>query len=58
MKKQSGDVTDVTLTIEDGTTIIIENVGEYSGTVTVNEAIANTLKSTGKVKEDGESKDA
>lgn len=58
MKKQSGDITEVTLTIEDGTTIIIENVGEYSGTVTVDEAIADTLKSTGKVKEDGESKDA
>lgn len=57
MKKQSGDVTDVTLTIEDGTTIIIEEV-KYSGVVTVDEATAETLKSTGKVKEDGESKDA
>lgn len=51
MKKQNGDITEVTLTIEDGTTIIIEEV-KYSGTVTVDEAIANTLKSTGKVKED------
>lgn len=58
MKKEVAKGTEVTLTIEDGTTIIIENVGEYSGTVTVDEAIAETLKNTGKVKEDGESKDA
>jgi hypothetical protein len=58
MKKEVAKGTEVTLTIEDGTTIIIENVGEYSGTVTVDKAIADTLKSTGKVKEDGESKDA
>lgn len=56
MKKQSGDVTDVTLTIEDGTTIIIDEI-EYCGTVTVDETIAETLKKTGKVKDDGESTD-
>lgn len=56
MKKQSGDVTDVTLTIEDGTTIIIDEI-KYCGTVTVDEAIAETLKKTGKVKDDGESTD-
>lgn len=41
----------VTVTIEDGTTIIIGG-DQYSGTVTVDTAIAETLKSTGKVKED------
>jgi len=56
MKKNS-DFAKVTLTIEDGTTIIIENVGEYSGTVTVDQPTAEILKSTGKVKED-EPKDA
>lgn len=52
MKKEVSKGTEVTLTIEDGTTIIIENVGEYSGTVAVDEATADTLKSTGKVKKD------
>lgn len=36
-----------TVTIEEGTTIIIGEV-EYSGTVTVDTAIAETLKQTGK----------
>ncbi len=57
MKKQNINIAEVTLTIEDGTTIIIEEV-EYSGVVTVDEATAQTLKSTGKVKDDGDSKDA
>jgi hypothetical protein len=35
------------VTIEEGTTIIIGEV-EYSGTVTVDEATAETLKNTGK----------
>lgn len=38
---------DVTLTIEDGTTIIIGKV-EYSGTVTVDADTAKTLQETGK----------
>lgn len=56
MKKQISDATDVTLTIEVGTTIIIDEV-EYYGTVTVNKDIAEAIKKTGKVKED-EPKDA
>lgn len=56
MKKNSG-VVDVTLTIDDHTTIIIGEV-KYSGVVTVDEATAQTLKSTGKVKDDGDSKDS
>lgn len=53
MNKKNSDVIEVTLTIEDGTTIIIGGV-EYSGEVTVDEITAETLKSTGKVKEHGE----
>lgn len=51
MRKQNGDITEVTLTIEDGTTIVIGEV-KYSGTVTVDETTAEMLKSTGKVKKD------
>jgi len=57
MKKQNSGVVDVTLTIDDHTTIIIGEV-EYSGMVTVDEATAQTLKSIGKVKDDGDSKDS
>lgn len=57
MKKQNSDVVGVTLTIDDHTTIIIGEV-KYSGEVTVDEATAQTLKSTGKVKDDGDSKDS
>lgn len=46
------DADQVTLTIDEGTTIIIEEV-EYSGTVTVDKTISAVLKSTGKVKDDG-----
>lgn len=51
MKKQNSDIAEVTLTIEDGTTIIIGDV-EHIGTVTVDEATAETLKNIGKVKTD------
>lgn len=57
MKKQSSGVAGVTLAIDDHTTIIIGEV-KYSGVVTVDEATAQTLKSTGKVKDDGDSKDS
>ena len=57
MKKQNSGVVDVTLKIDDHTTIIIEEV-KYSGVVTVDEATAQTLKSTGKVKDHGDSKDS
>jgi hypothetical protein len=42
---------EVTLTIEDHTTIVIGEV-EYSGTVTVDASIAEALKETGKVKDE------
>jgi len=48
---------ETTLTIEEGTTIIIGEV-EYSGTVTVDLTTAETLKQTGKVDEDGSSTNA
>ncbi|MDP3267391.1 MAG: hypothetical protein Q8M39_11250 [Sulfuricurvum sp.] len=41
----------VTLTIEDHTTIIVEGA-KYSGTVTVDPATAKALKETGKVKDE------
>ncbi len=45
-------VKEVTLTIEAGTTIIVGEV-EYSGTVTVDQTTAQTLKETGKVDKNG-----
>lgn len=48
---------EVTLTIEEGTTIIVGEV-EYSGTVTVDKTTAETLKQTGKVDEDGSTANA
>lgn len=50
-RKDDLSVTQVTLMIDEGTTVIVEGV-EYSGTVTVNEDVADVLKSTGKVDND------
>lgn len=51
MAIKKDDSAQVTVTIDEGTTIVIEEV-EYYGTVTVDEAIANALISTGKVNND------
>lgn len=50
-RKEDAQETQETLTIDEGTTIVIEGV-EYSGTVTVDETISDVLKSTGKVDND------
>lgn len=42
-------ISEVVVTIDGGTIIIIDDV-EYSGTVSVDEATAQTLKQTGKAK--------
>jgi len=48
-KKPNEMESSVTLTIEDGTTIIVGEV-KYSGTVIVDETTAKTIKKTGKVR--------
>lgn len=59
MAKQPNELqlNNIKLTIEEGTTIIVNEV-KYSGTVIVEQAIAETLKQTGKAYENGSSTNA